>query len=235
MPEHKALVKQCSTQHRQTKRSNNQRQCGLHLTMHRAGRSITPLFSQKIPLSLGMNSHVWVCRISPPPITPKTYSFCLSYTGQDDVAFATLCAGVPALLRHLRPDNLPAFAELFTAAVLQAAATGEPLLDDSLSSLASRNMARFHQLNQRLQVTLPPVLCSMSTSMWNTMFVYESVRELACERGLFGALRVSQHQNDSKTATMKCTKTSHPCTMYSRTCHQRVWYLELLVCIHDFC
>ena len=61
-------------------------------------------------------------------------------------------ASAPALLRRLRPDNLGAFAELFTAAVLQAAATGEPLLDESLSSLASRDVARFHQLNQRLQV-----------------------------------------------------------------------------------
>lgn len=72
--------------------------------------------------------------------------------GRDEAAYATLAAGTPLLLQHLRPDNLPAFAELFTAAVIQAAATGEALLDESLTSLASRDVARFHQLNQRLQV-----------------------------------------------------------------------------------
>ncbi|KAI3423926.1 hypothetical protein D9Q98_009760 [Chlorella vulgaris] len=54
------------------------------------------------------------------------------------------------LLRRLRPDNYAAFAELFTAAVLQAAATGEALLDEELSRLARKNVGRFHSLNQRL-------------------------------------------------------------------------------------
>ncbi len=35
--------------------------------------------------------------------------------------------------------------------VFQAAATGETILDDELSSLASRNVSRFQRLNQRLQ------------------------------------------------------------------------------------
>lgn len=34
---------------------------------------------------------------------------------------------------------------------LQAAATGETLLDEELSSLARKNVGRFHSLNQRLQ------------------------------------------------------------------------------------
>ena len=33
---------------------------------------------------------------------------------------------------------------------------GQPLLEDSLSSLASKDVARFHQLNQRMQVLVPP-------------------------------------------------------------------------------
>lgn len=36
-------------------------------------------------------------------------------------------------------------------APLQAAATGETLLDEELSSLARKNVGRFHSLNQRLQ------------------------------------------------------------------------------------
>lgn len=83
-----------------------------------------------------------------------------AFAGPDDAAFAALSAGVPALLKHLRPDNMPALAELFTAAVLQAAATGEALPDDSLSSLASQDGARFHQLNQRMQVCFQTAACT---------------------------------------------------------------------------
>ncbi len=43
---------------------------------------------------------------------------------------------------------------------MQAAATGESLLDEELSRLARKDVARFHSLNQRLQVgremQLPP-------------------------------------------------------------------------------
>ena len=55
------------------------------------------------------------------------------------------------LLRRLRRDNFNSFAELFTAAVLQAAATGEALMDEELTGLAKRNLNKFHSLNKRLQ------------------------------------------------------------------------------------
>ncbi|KAK9812046.1 hypothetical protein WJX73_000982 [Symbiochloris irregularis] len=84
------------------------------------------------------------------PRTPNGHSAATG--GQDEATFVALRMGAQALLQHLRPDNLSAFAELFTAAVLQAAATGEALLDESLSHLASKDVARFHQLNQRMQV-----------------------------------------------------------------------------------
>jgi len=60
-------------------------------------------------------------------------------------------------LRALRPDNYATFAELFTTALLQAAATGETLLDESestqkLQQLANKDTAKFYRLNQRMQV-----------------------------------------------------------------------------------
>ncbi len=62
-------------------------------------------------------------------------------------------------LRALRPDNYATFAELFTTALLQAAATGETLLDESestqkLQQLADKDTAKFYRLNQRMQVWL---------------------------------------------------------------------------------
>ncbi|GIM17143.1 hypothetical protein Vretimale_19668 [Volvox reticuliferus] len=55
------------------------------------------------------------------------------------------------VLQSLHPDNLPFFAELFTGCVLQAAATGESLVEGDLANLASRNPSKFHRLNQRMQ------------------------------------------------------------------------------------
>ncbi|GLI71729.1 hypothetical protein VaNZ11_017023 [Volvox africanus] len=55
------------------------------------------------------------------------------------------------VLQSLHPDNLPFFAELFTSCVLQAAATGESLVEGDLANLASRNPSKFHRLNQRMQ------------------------------------------------------------------------------------
>jgi hypothetical protein len=60
--------------------------------------------------------------------------------------------GAGRLVRRVQPDNLPAFARLFTAALLQAAATGEALLDDELGDLARRDPSRFSRLTQRFQV-----------------------------------------------------------------------------------
>ena len=54
------------------------------------------------------------------------------------------------LLRSLRRDNFRQFAELFTAAVLQAAATGETLIDKELKGLAERNLTKFQKLNERM-------------------------------------------------------------------------------------
>ena len=61
-------------------------------------------------------------------------------------------------LRALRPDNYTTFAELFITALLQAAATGETLLDDdspsteTLQKLADKDTSKFYRLNQRMQV-----------------------------------------------------------------------------------
>lgn len=56
-------------------------------------------------------------------------------------------------IRALRPDNYTPFAELFVAALLQAAATGESLLDSKLEDLAKRDVAKFFRLNQRMQAS----------------------------------------------------------------------------------
>lgn len=57
------------------------------------------------------------------------------------------------LLRGLRVDNYDFFAELFTAAVLQAAVTGETLMDEELTGIAKQNLSRFESLNKRFQMT----------------------------------------------------------------------------------
>ncbi|BDA45455.1 hypothetical protein COCOBI_07-2420 [Coccomyxa sp. Obi] len=62
-----------------------------------------------------------------------------------------LVEGAGRLVRGVAAGNLGAFARLFCAAVLQAAATGEALLDRELGALAARDPSRFSRLNQRLQ------------------------------------------------------------------------------------
>ena len=57
------------------------------------------------------------------------------------------------LLRSLRVDNYEPFAELFTAAVLQAAVTGETIMDDELTGIAQQNLSRFQSLNKRFQMS----------------------------------------------------------------------------------
>ena len=66
-------------------------------------------------------------------------------------------------LRTLRLDNYPPFAQLFTTALLQAAATGETLLDSDdpksakiLQKLADKDASKIFRLNQRMQV-LPQI------------------------------------------------------------------------------
>lgn len=56
------------------------------------------------------------------------------------------------MLRGLRVDNYEPFAELFTAAVLQAAATGETIMDEELTGIAKQNLSRFQSLNRRFQM-----------------------------------------------------------------------------------
>ncbi|KAK9901211.1 hypothetical protein WJX75_000422 [Coccomyxa subellipsoidea] len=64
---------------------------------------------------------------------------------------SVLVDGAGRLLRGVASGNLGAFSRLFCAAVLQAAATGEALLDSELGALAARDPSRFSRLNQRLQ------------------------------------------------------------------------------------
>ena len=68
------------------------------------------------------------------------------------MAFAFVQHRAPTFLRKVSPDSVAHLAELFTAAVLQAAATGEAVLDEELGSLAKQDVSRFRRLNQRLQV-----------------------------------------------------------------------------------
>ncbi|KAG7672268.1 hypothetical protein NADE_000057 [Nannochloris sp. 'desiccata'] len=77
----------------------------------------------------------------------------LSHSGEPDgVVFGRIQVSSSNLLRTLRPDNFLAFAELLTAAILQAAATGDALLDEELAKLAKRDgISRFHSLNRRMQ------------------------------------------------------------------------------------
>ncbi len=73
-------------------------------------------------------------------------------------------------LRALRPDNYATFAELFTTALLQAAATGETLLDKSestqkLQQLADKDTAKFYRLNQRMQVWFNHMILRMTPGL----------------------------------------------------------------------
>lgn len=71
-----------------------------------------------------------------------------------------LAKRAPALVRGCAPANLGAFAALFTAALLQAAATGEALLDEELGTLAARDPGRFSRLNARMQASKSSALLS---------------------------------------------------------------------------
>ncbi|KAK9820041.1 hypothetical protein WJX72_005403 [[Myrmecia] bisecta] len=73
----------------------------------------------------------------------------------DEAVLSGMQERASALLRRLRPDNTTAFAELLVAAILQAAATGETLMDEELTQLARRDVSKFHRLNQRLQAQAP--------------------------------------------------------------------------------
>lgn len=62
-------------------------------------------------------------------------------------------------LRRLRHDNHSTFAEIFTTALLQAAATGETLLDSddsvfgkALQKQVYKDASKIFKLNQRMQV-----------------------------------------------------------------------------------
>lgn len=55
------------------------------------------------------------------------------------------------VIRRVFPDNYPYLADLFAACVLQAALTGEAVLDEQLATLARRDLSKFQRLKQRLQ------------------------------------------------------------------------------------
>jgi hypothetical protein len=53
------------------------------------------------------------------------------------------------LLLALQPGNLSGFAAIFMGGFLQAARTGEAILDDQLASLEQKDPSRFQRLSQR--------------------------------------------------------------------------------------
>eukprot|EP00775_Hariotina_reticulata_P002815 gene2815-3107_t len=57
------------------------------------------------------------------------------------------------LLLQLTPGNQPYLAELFTACVLQAASSGEPILEPQLAMMAVRDPGKFQKLQQRVELT----------------------------------------------------------------------------------
>lgn len=60
------------------------------------------------------------------------------------------------LLQDLMACNYSYFAELFTACVLQAAMTGEMLVEEELMQLAQNNPSKFQKLHQRIQADSSP-------------------------------------------------------------------------------
>lgn len=70
-------------------------------------------------------------------------------------------------LRRLRHDNYSTFADIFTTALLQAAATGETLLDSgnsktarTLQKQADKDASKIFRLNQRMQVGCAGLIAS---------------------------------------------------------------------------
>uniref|UniRef100_A0A383W3N2 Uncharacterized protein n=1 Tax=Tetradesmus obliquus TaxID=3088 RepID=A0A383W3N2_TETOB len=61
-----------------------------------------------------------------------------------------LSVAAKQLLLQLAPGNQGYLAELFTACVLQAASSGEPILEPQLAMMAQREPSKFHKLQQRL-------------------------------------------------------------------------------------
>lgn len=85
---------------------------------------------------------------------PKVVSQTVSEERHGDlVVLKIIQEGSGQLLRGLRIDNYEAFAELFTAAVLQAAITGETLMDEELTGIAKQNLSRFESLSKRFVQT----------------------------------------------------------------------------------
>lgn len=72
------------------------------------------------------------------------------YTTELQELMAELGLTAKQLLLQLAPGNQTYLAELFTACVLQAASTGEPILDPHLAVMAERDPGKFHKLQQRL-------------------------------------------------------------------------------------
>ena len=89
-----------------------------------------------------------------------------------------LAESAPRLVRQIQDPNLPLFARLFTAVVLQAAAAGEALLDKELTDLAQRNPSKFSRLNQRMQVACN--LSKIPTALENETLQVFSTSTSAC-------------------------------------------------------
>jgi hypothetical protein len=92
--------------------------------------------------------------LSVPEVSSLTHSAWAA--GTEDAAYSLIQHRAPALLRKVSSDNFAHLAELFTAAVLQAAATGEVVLDEELGNLAKQDVSKFQRITQRLQVHLRP-------------------------------------------------------------------------------
>lgn len=79
-------------------------------------------------------------------------------------------------LRLLRHDNYATFADIYTTALLQAAATGETLLDSdhsksarTLQKLADKDASKIFRLNQRMQVGCMALLCLNASSLMHEL------------------------------------------------------------------
>ena len=84
------------------------------------------------------------------------------YAGRSAAVMVYMQQHVRRPLRLLRYDNYATFAEIFTTALLQAAATGETLLasqqteyEQVLQKQADKDASKMFRLNQRMQVGCP--------------------------------------------------------------------------------
>lgn len=89
-------------------------------------------------------------------------TWCTCYAGRSAAVLLYMQQHARKPLRLLRHDNYATFAEIFTTALLQAAATGESLLathqsesEQVLQKQADKDASKMFRLNQRMQVGCP--------------------------------------------------------------------------------